>query len=88
MSYGQFLPTGWNGKLDTGLWNTWIDRVTVEIHESYTMLTVNCDRHPLMRRMHRPKPNLSFDQQGKRSVVPLESCAWNDWLTISKPFMP
>ena len=35
-----------------GLWNTWIDKVTGEVHESYTMLTINADAHPSMSRMH------------------------------------
>jgi hypothetical protein len=37
-----------------GLWNTWTDKATGEIVESYTMLTLNADDHPLMRRMHKP----------------------------------
>lgn len=38
----------------------------------YTMLTVNADSHPLMSRMHKPDPKLPTDQQGKRSVMPIE----------------
>ena len=34
-----------------GLWNRWTDQVTGELVESYTMLTVNADAHPLMSRM-------------------------------------
>jgi len=26
-----------------GLWNTWTDTATGEVHESYTMLTMNAD---------------------------------------------
>ena len=29
-----------------GLWNTWTDKSTGEIHESYTLLTLNADDHP------------------------------------------
>lgn len=54
-----------------GLWNTWTDKATGEIHESYTMLTINADAHPLMARMHKPDPSLGPDQQDKRSVVPI-----------------
>ena len=36
------------------------------------MLTVNADSHPLMSRMHKPDPKLPTDQQGKRSVMPIE----------------
>lgn len=63
-----------------GLWNTWIDKASGELHESYTMLTMNADHHPLMRRMHKPDPKLPADQQDKRSVVPLPPQAWDDWL--------
>ena len=40
-----------------GLWNTWVDKQTGEMVESYTMLTVNADAHPVMSRMHKPDPN-------------------------------
>jgi putative SOS response-associated peptidase YedK len=63
-----------------GLWNTWIDRATGEVVESYTMLTQNADHHPLMRRMHRPDPKLLPDQQDKRSVVALEEGDFECWL--------
>lgn len=63
-----------------GLWNAWIDRATGEIHESYTMLTINADDHPLMRRMHKPDPALPPDQQDKRSVIPIERGDFGQWL--------
>jgi putative SOS response-associated peptidase YedK len=54
-----------------GLWSTWVDRATGELVESYTMLTINADHHPLMRRMHKPDPRLPPDAQDKRSVIPV-----------------
>ena len=63
-----------------GLWNTWTDKTTGEIVESYTMLTLNADDHPLMRRMHKPDPKLGQDQQDKRSVVPIELADLDTWL--------
>ena len=63
-----------------GLWSTWTDRDTGEIHESYTMLTINADRHPIMRRMHKPDPKLPADQQDKRSVIPIELEDVPTWL--------
>lgn len=63
-----------------GLWNTWVDRTTGEVHESYTMLTINADDHPLMRRMHKPDPELPADQQDKRSVIPIEMAQVDRWL--------
>jgi len=63
-----------------GLWNTWVDKATGELHESYTMLTINADGHPLMGRMHKPEPKLPADRQDKRSVVPVEQGDVDQWL--------
>lgn len=63
-----------------GLWNTWVDRSTEEVVESYTMLTVNADAHPIMSRMHKQNPKLPADQQDKRSVVAIEQSAVEQWL--------
>lgn len=48
-----------------GLWNTWTDKASGEVVESYTMLTLNADHHPLMNRMLKPDPKLGPDQQDK-----------------------
>jgi putative SOS response-associated peptidase YedK len=63
-----------------GLWNTWTDKATGEILESYTMLTLNADQHPLMNRMHKLDPKLGRDQQDKRSVVVIEQADADVWL--------
>ena len=63
-----------------GLWNTWTDKATGEIVESYTMLTINADSHPLMRRMHKPDPALPPDRQDKRSVIAIEAHEVERWL--------
>lgn len=63
-----------------GLWNTWTDRATGEVVESYTMLTVNADTHPLMSRMHKPDPKRPPDQQDKRSIVAIEQADLAQWL--------
>jgi putative SOS response-associated peptidase YedK len=63
-----------------GLWNDWADPATGEILASYTMLTMNCDGHPLLARMHKPDPKLPADRQDKRSVVPMEEADWEAWL--------
>jgi putative SOS response-associated peptidase YedK len=68
-----------------GLWNTWVDRVSGELVESYTMLTINADAHPLMRRMHKPDPKRAPHAQDKRSVVPLEAADWDAWLHAPLP---
>ena len=63
-----------------GLWNTWVDAATGEVVESYTMLTLNADAHPLMNRMHKPDPKLPANGQDKRSVIPLNVSDANQWL--------
>ena len=63
-----------------GLWNVWTDKASGELVESYTMLTLNADQHPLMNRMHRPDPKRPPDMQDKRSVVPIEPADVDLWL--------
>ncbi|MBK6863951.1 MAG: SOS response-associated peptidase family protein [Ideonella sp.] len=63
-----------------GLWNTWTDKASGEIVESYTMLTLNADAHPLFRRMHKPDPKLAPDAQDKRGVVAIEFDDVDAWL--------
>lgn len=63
-----------------GLWNTWTDRTTGEMVESYSMLTVNADDHALMARMHKPDQKLQLNQRDKRSVVAIEADAVEQWL--------
>ena len=64
-----------------GLWNAWTDKETGEVVESYSMLTINADAHPLMSRMHRPDPKRPPNMQDKRSVVPIELDDVDTWLT-------
>jgi len=64
-----------------GLWNTWTDKETGEVVESFTMLTINADGHPLMGRMHRPDPKRPPNMQDKRSVVPIELPDVDAWLS-------
>jgi hypothetical protein len=52
-----------------GQWNTWTDKASGEIIESYTMLTINADHHPLMSRMHKPDPKLPPDRGSRRNDV-------------------
>ncbi len=63
-----------------GLWSMWLDKSTGEVVESYTMLTMNADAHPLMRRMHKPDPKLAPHEQDKRSVIAIEPADWDTWL--------
>ena len=63
-----------------GLWNIWTDPATGEIVESFTMLTLNADHHPLMNRMHRPDPKRTSNMQDKCSVVPIDFEDVDTWL--------
>ena len=63
-----------------GLWTEWTDPASGEIVVSYTMLTQNCDAHPLLALMHKPDPALPPDAQDKRSVIPIERSDWDTWL--------
>lgn len=62
------------------MWGTWIDKATGEVHESYTMLTLNADQHPLMNRMHKPDPKRPPHMQDKRSVIPIAVENVDSWL--------
>jgi len=66
-----------------GLWNTWTDKDTGEVYESYTMLTLNADDHTPMSCMHKPDPKLPPDQQDKRSVVAIDLGEIDTWLNGS-----
>ncbi len=63
-----------------GIWSTWTDPASGEIVPSYSMITINCDGHPLLARLHKPDPKLPAEAQDKRSVVVLEAGDWDTWL--------
>ncbi|OZI61538.1 SOS response-associated peptidase [Bordetella genomosp. 11] len=56
-----------------GLWDKWRSPAGEWI-ESFTMLTINADQHPLFRDYHKAKDE-------KRMVVILPDGAYGDWLT-------
>ena len=62
------------------MWNTWTDPTTGERVDSYTLLTMNADMHPLMRRMHKLDPKFGSNEQDKRSVVVIEAVDFSVWL--------
>jgi putative SOS response-associated peptidase YedK len=66
-----------------GIWNAWTDKATGEVFESYSMVTMNCDAHPLLSRFHKPEPDLPPHAQDKRTVVPIEVADHRAWLTGS-----
>ena len=64
-----------------GIWNTWTDPATGEIVPNFTMLTCNCDDHPMLARLHKPDPTLPADKQDKRALIHIEPEHWPTWLT-------
>ncbi|MBC7699676.1 SOS response-associated peptidase family protein [Aquabacterium sp.] len=71
-----------------GLWELWKRHPDDEegIH-SFTMVTLNADKHPLLHRFHRP-----FDNQGnpeeKRTVALLREAQFDAWLDTSPSKAP
>ena len=63
-----------------GLWSEWVDPVTSECVPSFTMLTQNCDGHPILALMHKPEPSQAPDRQDKRTVVPIWEQDQETWL--------
>jgi SOS response associated peptidase (SRAP) len=55
-----------------GLWRAWNEAESTAL--SFTMLTVNADHHPLMRRFHRPGDE-------KRSVIIVPPMQYEEWLS-------
>jgi putative SOS response-associated peptidase YedK len=66
-----------------GIWSEWTDPLTGEVVPNYSMITQNCDGHPLLAQMHKPELDKTGQQlavQDKRAVVPLERDKWDEWL--------
>jgi putative SOS response-associated peptidase YedK len=55
-----------------GLWAKWRSPSGETVH-SFTMLTINADAHPLMRKFHKP-------QDEKRMIVIVPPERYDDWL--------
>jgi putative SOS response-associated peptidase YedK len=56
------------------IWDSWTDKGSGEIVESFSMLTINADGHPVMGRWHRPGDE-------RRSLVVVPPDRWRAWLT-------
>lgn len=63
-----------------GLWSHWTDPATGELVPNFTMITCNCDAHPLLARLHKPDPKLPSEQQDKRAVAHIDPEDWSVWL--------
>ncbi|MCU7374964.1 SOS response-associated peptidase [Paucibacter sp. O1-1] len=64
-----------------GLWSEWTDPETGELVPNFTMITRNCNEHPMLNRLHKPDPFLKPGQpEDKRSLVHVEPERWDAWL--------
>jgi len=82
---GTHVPTRFTAANDdtlgvAGLWAPWKDPVTGEWADSFTMLTINADTHPMFKEMHRPDPARPPQAQDKRMVVILPEAQYEAWL--------
>ena len=62
-----------------GLWQPW-KSPSGEWIQSFTMLTINADSHPIFHQLHRPDSKRPPDKQDKRMVVILPEAAYSAWL--------
>ena len=58
------------------IWDTWTEPDTGEFIVSFSMLTIDAENHPVMKRFHKPEDE-------KRTVVPLRAGLFNDWLNAT-----
>ena len=82
-TWWRFWPADGQPWALAGLWSEWVDPTSGESVPSFTMITQNCDGHPLLSLMHKPDPALPPDAQDKRTVVPLARADWDAWLHAS-----
>ena len=74
---GRHVPTRLQGTDGNplgiaGLWDEWVSPEG-EVTMSFTMLTINADKHPIMKHMHKPHDE-------KRMVVVLQAQRYDLWL--------
>ena len=69
-----------------GLWDRWVSDDGREVI-SFTMLTINCDLHPLLTRFHRPT-NDKGEAAEKRTPVLLAEEDFDAWLDTSPSRAP
>ena len=58
------------------IWDTWTDKESGELVVSFSMLTVNADRHPVMQQFHKMG-------EEKRSPVVLRPEYFQEWLNAT-----
>lgn len=64
-----------------GIWDSWLDKSTGELLDSFSMLTIHANGHPIMGRFHK-----AGDE--KRSLVIINEDKQDAWLQASKSTQP
>ncbi|WP_424196611.1 SOS response-associated peptidase (plasmid) [Ampullimonas aquatilis] len=59
-----------------GIWDRWTDKTSGEVVQSFSMLTINADGHPIMGQFHKPGDE-------KRSLVIVPPSSRKDWLSAT-----
>lgn len=59
-----------------GLWSWWVDRETGEGLVSFSLLTMNCDDHPVLNRLHKPDDE-------KRTLYLVPPGEYDAWLNAT-----
>jgi putative SOS response-associated peptidase YedK len=62
-----------------GLWQPW-QSPEGEWTDSFAMLTINADTHPIFRELHRPDPKRPAHMQDKRMLGILNQGDYDAWL--------
>jgi len=62
-----------------GIWSERTARTRDEVVPNFTMLTTNCDVHPVLSKMHKPDLTLRDDRQDERTAIPTERSGWAHW---------
>lgn len=81
---GKFVPTRIT-RADgdpfgvAGLWQPWKSPEGQWVN-TFTMLTINADTHPIFKELHRPDPKRPPNMQDKRMVVILNEDSYGAWL--------
>ena len=84
---GKSIPTRFTAANDdalgvAGIWSPWKNPATGEWENSFAMLTINADDHPIFKLMHRPDPKRPIEKQDKRMVVVLPQAQYEPWLDV------
>jgi putative SOS response-associated peptidase YedK len=76
----RFTAAGGGALGVAGIWCPWKNPATRRLEDSFAMLTINADDHPLFGLMHQFDKMRSADKQDKRMPVILPAAKYEAWL--------